>query len=283
MFDKGKTVFSIEVFPPKKGAPPEGVFPTLERLSDLRPDFISVTCGAGGSESAGGDNTLETASFIKNKCGVEAMAHLTCVNSSKADVGRILGALRERGVENILALRGDVNPDIPRKNDFTHASDLTEFIKANGDFGVSGACYPEGHVEAGNLNSDLKNLKKKVDAGVSVLITQLFFDNSPFYSFMEKVRLIGIDAPVSAGIMPVTSKKQIERMVAMCGASLPPKFAKMIARYENNPEALRDAGIVYAGEQIVDLISNGVDGIHLYAMNSPYVAEKIFGSVSKLL
>jgi methylenetetrahydrofolate reductase (NADPH) len=277
MFGRGKPVFSIEVFPPKKDAARdftrEGVFPVLEQIAALKPDFISVTCSAGGS---GGDGTLEIASFIKNKCGVEAMAHLTCASLSRDGAERAVRELGENNIENILALRGDVNPDTPARDDFKHASDLARFIVGvGGDFCVSGACYPEGHAQADSLASDLKNLKKKVDAGVSCLFTQLFFDNALFYSFMEKVRLIGIDAPVSAGIMPVTSKKQIERTVSMCAASLPPKFAKMVARYENDAQALRDAGMAYAEEQIADLISNGVDGIHLYAMNSPYAAERI--------
>ncbi|MCL2634279.1 MAG: methylenetetrahydrofolate reductase [NAD(P)H] [Oscillospiraceae bacterium] len=280
LFKKGKTVFSFEVFPPKKGQSHENIYGVLEKFAVMNPDYISVTCGAGG---AGGDDTLEIASFIRNTCKVNAVAHLTCVNSSKEDVKRILNALGEHNVTDVLALRGDINPDIPRCNDFLYASDLTAFIKETGGFGVFGACYPEGHNQAESLNADLKNLKRKVDAGAEILISQLFFDNEIFYSFMEKVRLIGIEVPVCAGIMPVTSKKQIERMVTMCGASMPSKLTKIIARYEDNPEALRDAGIAYATEQIVELISNGVEGIHLYSMNSPYVAEKIYSSVEKLL
>jgi methylenetetrahydrofolate reductase (NADPH) len=282
LFNKSKTVFAIEVFPPNKNVSTEKVYTALEQIAGLKPDYISVTCGAGGT-SAGGNSTLEVSSFIKNKCRIEPVAHLTCVGSTELEVRDTLTSLKEHGVENILALRGDINPEIQRKNDFLYAADLIEFIRKSGDFGISGACYPEGHIEAECLNSDLKNLKKKVDSGCNTLITQIFFDNPLFYSFMEKVRLIGIEIPVCAGIMPVTSKKQIERMVSMCGASLPVKFTKMIARYETRPDALRDAGIAYATEQIVDLISNGVEGIHLYAMNSPYVAHKIHENISKLL
>jgi len=282
-FGKEKTVFAIEVFPPKKGAPTERIYNALEEIAGLNPNYISVTCGAGGSDSDGGNPTIEVSSLIKNKCGIEAVAHLTCVGSSKQEVLNTLSALKQNNIENILALRGDINPDTPRKNDFVYASDLAAFVKQQGDWGISGACYPEGHNEASSVNSDLKNLKKKVDCGCETLITQIFFDNALFYAFMEKARLIGIDVPVTAGIMPVTSKKQIERMVSMCGASLPPKFTKMIARYETRPEALRDAGIAYATEQIVDLIANDVEGIHLYAMNSPYVARKVHENIGKLL
>ena len=194
-----------------------------------------------------------------------------------------LQQFKERGVENILALRGDVNPEIPRLHEFEYASDLTKFIKENGDFHVSGACYPECHLEAASLAEDIKHLKIKVEAGAEHLMSQLFFDNDTFHRFREMADIAGINVPIEAGIMPVVNKKQIERMVSMCGASLPPKFAKMMQRYEHNPEALRDAGIAYAIDQIVDLISSGVDGIHLYTMNNPYVARKISEAVRSLL
>jgi methylenetetrahydrofolate reductase (NADPH) len=205
------------------------------------------------------------------------------VASSKPEVLDMLNALREHNIGNILALRGDINPEIQRKNDFVYAANLIEFIRENGDWGISGACYPEGHIEAESTNADLQNLKKKVDAGCETLISQIFFDNFLFYNFLEKARLIGIEIPIAAGIIPITSKKQIERMVSMCGASLPQKMTKMIAKYETRPEALRDAGIAYATEQIVDLIANGVEGIHFYAMNSPYVARRVHESIVKLL
>ncbi|MFA5658213.1 MAG: methylenetetrahydrofolate reductase, partial [Oscillospiraceae bacterium] len=195
----------------------------------------------------------------------------------------ILEKLKSNGIENILALRGDINPDIPPAEDFKYASDLVSYIKEYSGFGISGACYPEGHPEAESMVSDILNLKKKVEAGAGHLVSQLFFDNSFFYSFMEKVRIAGIDVPVEAGIMPVVNKKQIERMVSMCGASLPPKFTKMMHKYESRPEALRDAGIAYAIDQIVDLVSNGVNGIHLYTMNNPYIAKKISDGVSSII
>jgi methylenetetrahydrofolate reductase (NADPH) len=281
LFGKGKTVLSFEVFPPKKTSPVETIYDTLGQLKDLSPDFISVTYGAGGN--AANTVTCDIASYIANTLNIPSVAHLTCVYSTKETVLKQLEMFREKGVENILALRGDVNPEIPRLHDFEYASDLTAFIKANGDFHVSGACYPEGHLEAPSIVEDIRNLRHKTDAGAEHLMSQLFFDNSAFYNFREKALIAGINVPIEAGIMPVVNKKQIERMVSMCGASLPAKFSKVMQKYENNPEALRDAGIAYAVDQIVDLISNGVDGIHLYTMNNPYVARKISESIKNLL
>ncbi len=284
MFGRGKTVFSFEIFPPKKTSSVETIYNTLEELKDLKPAFISVTYGAGGTMTeAGHSKTCEIASIIKNKYNVTPVAHLTCVNSTKEQVEAELNALKANGIENILALRGDINPDVPRCYDFAHASDLVEFIKARGDFHISGACYPEGHADAESKVQDILNLKKKVDAGATHLMSQLFFDNTHFYDFLEKARIAGVNVPIEAGIMPVTNKSQIERMVTMCGASLPQKFVKIMQKFENNPEALRDAGIAYAIDQIVDLISNGVDGIHLYTMNNPYIARKISEAVGNLL
>lgn len=281
LFGKGKTVFSFEVFPPKNTTPIESIYNTLDELKALSPDFISVTYGARGTSAD--TMTCDIASYIKNNLGITSAAHLTCVYSDKKLILERLEQLKERGVENILALRGDINPDIPRLHDFEYASDLTRFIKENGDFHVSGACYPECHIEADSLEKDIDNLKIKIEAGAEHLMSQLFFDNSVFLNFIEKARNAGISVPIEAGIMPVTNVKQIQRMVSMCGASLPPKFTKTMQRFENNPEALRDAGIAYANDQIVELISNGVDGIHLYTMNNPYVAGKIADTVKNLL
>lgn len=279
-FGKGRAVLSFEVFPPKKTSSVNTIYDTLDKLKSLNPDFISVTYGAGGTAT---DNTCEIASKIKNDLHIEAVAHLTCVNSTKQEVARILERFKENNIENILALRGDISPDIEPKNDFKYASELCSFIKETGDFGVSGACYPEVHLEADDEVSDILNLKHKVDCGAEHLMSQLFFDNSVFYRFLERTRIAGINVPIEAGIMPVTNKNQIEKMVSMCGASLPAKFTKMMQKYEHNPEALRDAGIAYAVEQIVDLLANNVDGIHLYTMNNAYVAEKISSAVSSLL
>lgn len=281
LFRSGKTVFSFEIFPPKKDGSIETVYNTLDGLSDLRPDFISVTFGAGGS--AAGASTSEIAGLIKRKYNTESIAHLTCVNMTKDEIDRQIEDFREQGIENVLALRGDINPEIPPKKDFLHASDLISYMKERSDLSFSGACYPEGHVECDSIEKDIENLKIKVDAGASHLISQLFFDNEAFYRFIEKARAAGINAPIEAGIMPCVNAKQIQRMVGMCGASLPPKFTKMIARYENNPDAMRSAGIAYAVDQIIDLCANGVDGIHLYTMNSPTIARKIAESVSSVI
>lgn len=281
LFKKDRTIFSFEVFPPKKTSSIETIYETLEGLSDLKPDFISVTYGAGGNRSD--SKTCQIASDIQEKYGILSAAHLTCVYNTKEDIDYILKKLEEHGIHNILALRGDINPDYPVKKDFKYASELVSYIKSHGDFHVSGACYPEGHGEADSLAEDIKNLKKKVEAGAGHLMSQLFFDNSHFYDFLEKTRIAGIEVPIEAGIMPVVNKSQIERMVSMCGASLPVKFSRMMQKYEHQPEALRDAGIAYAIDQIVDLISNGVDGIHLYTMNNPYVAGKISDAVRSLL
>lgn len=281
LFNGEKTILSFEVFPPKKTSPIETVYSTLAELKELNPAFISVTYGAGGN--AADTTTCDIAAYIQRELGIPSAAHLTCVYSTKEGVLTQLQQFKDRGVENILALRGDVNPEIPRLHEFEYASDLTKFIKENGDFHVSGACYPECHLEAASLAEDIKNLKIKVEAGAEHLMSQLFFDNDTFHRFREMADIAGINVPIEAGIMPVVNKKQIERMVSMCGASLPPKFTKMMQRYEHNPEALRDAGIAYAIDQIVDLISSGVDGIHLYTMNNPYVARKISEAVRTLL
>lgn len=281
LFKEGKCIMSFEVFPPKKNSDDKTIFSTLDSLKKLNPAFISVTYGAGGS---GADNiTCKIASHIKNGLGVESAAHLTCVSSSKEDVDTILGELKKNGIENILALRGDINPERPPKNDFRYARELISYIKEKGDFHISAACYPEVHTEAPDMITDIKHLREKVDAGAEHLMSQLFFDNGHFWDFLEKARIAGVNVPIEAGIMPVSNKKQIERMVSMCGASLPAKFSRMMAKYENDPESLRDAGIAYAVDQIVDLISGGADGIHLYTMNNPYVAEKITSAVSGLL
>lgn len=281
LFRNEKTVFSFEIFPPKKDGSIETVYKTLDELTDLHPDFISVTYGAGGSVP--GCSTREIVSAIKEKYHTESIAHLTCVNSTKEDIDRIISEFERYGIENVLALRGDVNPDIPPKEDFKHASELIAYMKQRSSLGFSGACYPEGHPESSSLDEDIENLKRKVDAGAEHLMSQLFFDNSQFYRFLEKARAAGITVPIEAGIMPCVNAKSIQRMVGLCGASLPPKFTKLIARFGDNPEAMRDAGIAYANEQIIDLVSSGVDGIHLYTMNNPYVARKISEGVSSVI
>jgi methylenetetrahydrofolate reductase (NADPH) len=283
LFSRKKPVISFEIFPPKKDSDIEIIYDTIEGLKDLKPDFISVTYGAGGSTST---KTIEIASLIKNKYSIESLAHLTSVCLTKAKLYEILEQLKNNNVNNILALRGDFPQDIGDEEklnrEFKYASDLTREIKSFGDFSIGGACYPEGHLECDNIETDIKNLKKKVDNGTDFLITQLFFNNDYLYKFREEAAKNSITVPISAGIMPVTSRKQIERIVELSGATLPAKFVRIMERYEHNPEALKEAGIAYATEQIIDLISSGIDGIHLYTMNRPDTAKKIIDNISQI-
>ncbi len=282
LFDSKKVIYSLEVFPPKKTTSIDTIYNTLYGLRGLRPDFISVTYGAGGSPSQK-QKTCEIASMIRSEYGIEPVSHLTCVGSTKESVRSFLDQLKASGVSNVLALRGDKTPEND-VIDFKHADDLTRFIREYDDsFNVIGACYPEGHCEAASLDEDIENLKRKVDAGATHLISQLFFDNGQFYNFMDKVEKAGIRVPIEAGIMPVVNKSQIERTVSMCGASFPVKFSKMINKYADDPTALKDAGIAFATEQIIDLINNDVRGIHLYTMNRVEVATRITESISNIL
>ncbi|SHK63813.1 methylenetetrahydrofolate reductase [NAD(P)H] [Hespellia stercorisuis] len=275
-----KTVLSYEVFPPKATSSINKIYETLDELQMLNPDFISVTYGAGGGGNA--HKTFRLASMIK-EYGVESVAHLSCISSTKEEIEEALVELKKNGVENILALRGDIPSEGYAPGDFKYASDLIAFIKSHGDFNIIAACYPEGHIEAKSRVEDIQNLKIKVDAGVDQLITQLFFRNEDFYSFSERCQLAGINVPIEAGIMPVTNKKQIERMATLCGVNVPKKFVTMMDRYGDDPIAMRDAGIAYAVNQIVDLIAHGVDGIHLYTMNNPYIARKIYEAIHRLI
>lgn len=281
MFRKGRPVFSLEVFPPKKTGSIDSIYTTLDGLKNLKPDYISVTYGAGGNTAD--TKTRDIAVMIKEKYGIESMAHLTCVSCSKEDVETILDDYKSYGIENIFALRGDINPDVPPKEDFRYASELVSFIKNHGDFDIGGACYPEVHTEARSLDEDVANLKKKVDAGAEFLVSQLFFDNEFFYKFRERARKEGISVPISAGIMCVTNKKQIERMVTMCGASIPHDLAKLMSKYADDAVSLTKAGIEYASEQIRGLLANGAEGIHFYTMNNPAVALQIYSNIKDLL
>lgn len=289
LYKNKKSVFSMEVFPPKKAGSVETVFNTLYGLRGLPIDYISVTYGAGGSELQK-NKTAEIAALIKKEYGIEPLSHLTCVGSTKEDIVETLKALKEVGVQNILALRGDMPADGNPAMAFCHANELAAFIKeVDPSFNVAGACYPECHMDAANLDEDIENLKKKVDAGVTHLTTQLFFDNEIFYSFREKVEKAGITVPITAGIMPIVKKTQVERTVAMCGASIPTKFARLIAKYSESPEALNQAGLSYAVDQITDLVANDARGVHLYTMNNVETAkyitqatESLFKGVNKL-
>ena len=282
-----KTIFSFEIFPPKKNMPIDTIYNTLDELKDLKPDFISVTFGAGGSENC--DNALGIAKRIKDECKVESVIHMPCINMTKADAKYCLDQFQSAGIENILALRGDRVEGKEPCNDFPHASDLINFIRAYDSvrtdgkyFKIFGACYPELHPQSPSVYDDIDNLKKKVDAGANHLLSQLFFDNEKFYRFQERCQIKGINVPIEAGIMPATNKKSIERMVSMTNAILPKKFTDMMDRYGDNPDAIRDAGIAYAIDQIVDLVTHGVSGIHLYTMNNPFVARRIYEATKSL-
>lgn len=278
-FSLEKPTFSFEIFPPKGEGNLKTVYDTVDALASLSPDLISVTYGAGGSSR---ENTAVISSDIQTKYNVPALAHLTCISSTKEEMDEILIELREKGVESILAMRGDIT-DTATVGDFKHANELVAYIKANYDFKVFAACYPEKHTEAYSIAEDLKYLKQKVDAGADALITQLFFDNEVFYSFMDKVRGIGIDVPVIAGIMPITAASQLERMVSMCGASIPKEIQQFVKAYGHNSMAMKEAGIAYATKQIIDLLANGVDGIHIYTMNQPEVTKRIVENLRGIL
>ena len=282
LYQSKKCVFSIECFPPKQTENYPKMQATLRQMAALNPDFISVTYGAGGS--AGGVSTVEIASYIKNELHIEPMAHFVCMGSNEAKMTADLAALAATGVQNVLALRGDATPLRPQSPDFVHASDLTAFIRyRQPGFGIAGACYPEGHPESATVQQDLDGLKRKVAAGADHLLSQLFFDNYQYYRFVNRARKAGLDVPISAGVMPIVRKSQIERTVALSSASLPAEFTRMIARYQNDEQALFDAGVDYAVRQLRDLIEGGADGVHLYAMNNFTVAQKVYDGIRDLL
>ena len=281
LYGKGKTILSFEIFPPKKDSELKNIDATLEVLCELKPDFISVTFGAGGSSN--NNRTIELAKKIKYEYQVEPLVHLTCLSYDKDEIDELSGILKNEGIENVLALRGDRNPNIPEKEDFCHASDLISYLKKTKDFCIAGACYPECHPESENKVSEIKYLKKKVDTGAEVLLSQLFFDNEQFYRLEEDCRIAGIEVPVIPGIMPVINAAQIRRMVTMCGASFPERFEKIISRFEGKKEALFDAGMSYALSQIIELLTNDVQGIHLYTMNNPSVAGRICEGIKNIV
>jgi len=282
LFETKKPVLSFEIFPPKREGDFESVSKTIEELARINPDYISVTYGAAGSEKS--DRTLQMASMIKNEFKIESLAHLTCIASSKDEMDQILNKLEAEHIENILALRGDIPTGHENElRTFEYASDLIEYINKTRKFSVGAACYPEKHVESLSKTMDFIRLKEKVDNGVDFLVTQLFFDNQKFFDFKDEARNFGIKVPISVGIMPALNKNQIERMITLSGATLPEKFVKILNRYEHHPEALMDAGIGYASEQLIDLLSSGVDGVHLYVMNKPEVAKRLVGNINNIL
>ncbi|MCI1987104.1 MAG: methylenetetrahydrofolate reductase [NAD(P)H] [Lactobacillus sp.] len=283
LFDQHQ-VISFEVFPPRQKSPSidfTRIYGTMDALSQLDPDFVSVTFGAGGTKRQAG--TLEIASLIKSEYGIEPVAHLPASQLTGPAVDELLDQFAMHGIENILALRGDIPKDGRVSNDFPHANDLVTHICQYGDFNVIGACYPECHPESVDTADDIAHLKLKVDAGATQLISQLFFDNQVFYDFVANCRQAGITVPIEAGIMPVLNQRQIERMAKMGGVSLPDKFVSMMAHYADNPIAMRDAGIAYAIDQIVDLLVHGVDGIHIYTMDNPTVAKRIVEATRSLV
>lgn len=275
-----KPALSFEVFPPKKDGEFEAAFAVLDQLGALSPDFISVTYGAGGSNSK---KTVEIASYIQNTLNIPALAHVTCVGNRAADVLETINALKANNVNNILALRGDRPKDMTDKQfnsrEFAHASDMIRYLKEHTDINIAGACYPEKHFESFSMESDLKHLKVKQDAGADLLITQLFFDNDYFYTFREKADKKGITIPIHAGIMPITTAKQIGTTVSLSGSSVPKAMADIIAKYADSPEDMRKAGIDYAIRQIQDLLENNVDGVHIYTMNKPKMAGEIMEAI----
>ena len=276
---QGKPTLSFEVFPPKTEAAYESVEKAAGEIAKLKPSFMSVTYGAGGGTSR---YTVEIASMIQD-LGVTPLAHLTCVSSTREKVHQVLEQLREKRIENVLALRGDIPADGVTPREYRYASQLIREIKEFGDFCIGAACYPEGHVESANKSVDMDYLKEKVEAGCDFVTTQMFFDNSILYSYLYRIREKGITVPVIAGIMPVTNARQISRITGMSGTYLPSRFKSIVDRFGDNPAAMKEAGIAYATEQIIDLIANGVNHIHVYSMNKQDIAAGIQASLSEII
>ncbi len=277
----GKIHISCELFPPKQGAELQNSLEIAKKIAAVRPSYMSVTYGAGGS-------TVGYSAALAKEVqanGLPALAHLTCMKSDEEKICSVLGQLQEFGVNNILALRGDVPADMEGAytGHFKHASDLMCFIKKQGDFCVGGAAYPEGHPESGSLEQDIENTKYKVDAGVDFLVTQMFFDNTILYNYMFRLLRAGINVPVVPGIMPVTNAKQIIRICQLSGTKLPPQFRAMVEKFADKPEALKQAGIAYATGQIIDLIANGFENVHIYTMNKPEIIGGIMESLSEIV
>ncbi len=280
-----KLSLSFEVFPPKTDMTFDSVKSATEEIAKLKPSFMSVTYGAGGGTSK---YTLEIAKNIKQRYNVPTLAHLTCVSSTKETVREKIHQIKEAGIENVMALRGDLTPEMEgldrSKWDYKHAIDLIYDIKESGaDFCIGGACYPEIHPESQNQAEDIKHLKEKVDAGLSFLTTQMFFDNNLLYNFLYKIREAGITVPVIPGIMPITNANQVERAIKLSGSFMPQRFKSLVDKFGSSPDAMKQAGIAYATDQIIDLFANGITNVHVYSMNKPDVAEKIQSNLSDIL
>ena len=271
IYKNKKTPFSFEIFPPKGEMDTNALKSMLDGISGTDPDFISVTCSAGGTGSS--RNTAHLAGIIEREYGITSMAHITCINTSKDDLDEYIEEIKSEGIENALALRGDKIGN-SKNGAFEFASELIGYLKKNTNFCIGAGCYPEGHIACDDIDTDIIHLKEKQDAGVDFLVSQLFFDNTCFYKFVEKARAKGVTLPIDAGVMPFMSKSQITRMIFMCGASLPAQVIRMLNRYENDPQSLMNAGMEYAYSQITDLVASGMaDGIHIYTMNKPEVAK----------
>lgn len=272
-----KPCISCELFPPKAGSELQNALKIVDEIAVIKPHFMSVTYGAGGT-SAG--QTLAIAQAVEEH-NIPALAHLTCIDATEAKIDDMLANFRKAGVQNVLALRGDAVTSGVR--DFAHASDLMRKISASGDFCIGGACYPEGHPEAGSLDNDIENTKKKIDAGCEFLVSQMCFDNNIMYNYMYRLLRNGIDVPVVAGIMPVTNAKQINRICELSGTKLPPHYRAIVERFADDPQALMQAGIAYALGQIIDLIANGFKNIHVYTMNKPEIIRGIMKNLSEII
>ena len=273
--------FSLEVFPPKTSDKFETVKQAAEQIAALKPDFMSVTYGAGGGTS---EYTADICRDIQNNFGVPALAHLTCVSSDRNKISAVVENLKEKGINNILALRGDIPEGFDRtKCEYHYASELIGDIRSHGEFCIGGACYPESHPESKNSFYDIKNLKIKVDCGCEFLTTQMFFDNNILYNFLYRIREAGITVPVVAGIMPVTNAVQIKRIMSISQSALPQRFVRIVDRYGSKPEAMKQAGVAFATEQIIDLYANGINAVHIYTMNKPDIAKAITDNVSYIV
>ncbi|MGN0412568.1 MAG: methylenetetrahydrofolate reductase [NAD(P)H] [Lachnospiraceae bacterium] len=282
---KEQMSLSFEVFPPKKETSYESVRMATEKIAALKPAFMSVTYGAGGGVS---QYTIDIAKNLMEKYDVPMLAHLTCVSSDKAMVQDRIAAMKEAGIENVMALRGDLTPELMESDrskwDFKHAIDLVRILKESGvDFCIGGACYPEVHPESRNQKEDIQHLKEKVNAGVDFLTTQMVFDNNLFFNFMYKLREAGVTVPVLPGIMPITNANQVERAIKLSGSFMPQRFKSLVDKFGSDPDAMRQAGIAYATDQIIDLYANGITNVHIYSMNKPEVAEGIINNVSQIL
>ncbi len=285
LLKEDKLTLSFEVFPPKNDTAFESVKSATEKIAELKPLFMSVTYGAGGGTSK---YTLDIARNIKKEYNVPTLAHLTCVSSTKDTVRQRIMDIKASGIENIMALRGDLTPEMEnsdRKNwDYQYAIDLIRDIKSvDENFCIGAACYPEIHPESEDQKTDIKNLKEKVDAGCSFLTTQMFFDNNLLYNFLYKIREAGIFLPVIPGVMPITNVNQVERAIKLSGSFMPQRFKSLVDKFGYSPDAMKQAGIAYATDQIIDLFANGIKNVHVYSMNKPEVAEKIMSNLSDIL